>query len=523
VVPDVGCSSRMTMLAPIAATTLEMLALGEGYSALGDEYVERREPTPLPDPYLVAFNPDVAALIGLDEAQDVRPEFVRLAAGCSRFASVRPFAAVYAGHQFGSFVPQLGDGRAITLGEVHTSGGERYEWQVKGAGQTAYSRFGDGRAVLRSTIREYLCSEAMAGLGIPTTRALAIAGSDEPVFRETAETAAVLTRIAPSHLRFGTFEYFHYRSRFDAVRTLADYTLAHFFPGIARVASEADRYAEFLREIVERTARLVAQWQAVGFAHGVMNTDNMSILGLTLDYGPFGFLDAFEPGFICNHTDAGGRYAFDRQPSVALWNCHALAAALSSLIAEDDAEAALAAFAPAFQTQYAQALADKFGLAQRRDDDAAFFVDALTALARNRVDYTNFFRMLSYPAAGGGTASPQSNALVPGGRPVSEQIAALFARPDDAQALLQRYRARLASETRGDAARAAAMRRVNPKYILRNYLAENAIRAARERDYSEIARLHAVMRSPFDEHPESDGYAASPPAWAAELSVSCSS
>jgi len=513
----------MMTLAPAAGATLETLAVGRGYSTLGDEYVEQREPTPLPEPYLIAFNPDVAALVGLDAAQGARPEFLRLAAGCSRFGSVAPFAAVYAGHQFGSFVPQLGDGRAITLGEVRTPSGERYEWQVKGAGQTAYSRFGDGRAVLRSTIREYLCSEAMAGLNIPTTRALAIAGSDEPVYRETPETAAVLTRIAPTHLRFGTFEFFHHRSRFDAVRTIADYALANFFPGIARVASDADRYAEFLREITERTARLVAQWQAVGFAHGVMNTDNMSILGLTLDYGPFGFLDAFDPGFICNHTDAGGRYAFDRQPSVALWNCHALATALSSLIAESDAEAALATFAPAFQTQYARALAAKFGLAEQREDDAEFYVDALTALARNQVDYTNFFRTLSYLASGDGSASPQSYAVVAGELPVAEQIATMFARPDDAHAVLQRYRARLASETRGDPARTTAMRRVNPKYLLRNYLAENAIRAARERDYSEIARLHAVMRAPFDEHPESDGYAAPPPTWAAELSVSCSS
>jgi len=513
----------MTTLPPVAAETLETLAFGEGYSALGDEYVERREPTPLANPYLVAFNPDVAALVGLDAAQASRFEFLRLAACRSRFESVRPFAAVYAGHQFGSFVPQLGDGRAITLGEVRTPSGERYEWQLKGAGQTAYSRFGDGRAVLRSTIREYLCSEAMAGLGIPTTRALAIAGSAEPVYRETPETAAVLTRIAPSHLRFGTFEFFHYRGRFDAVRAVADYALANFFPDVARVASEADRYATFLREVVERTARLVATWQGVGFAHGVMNTDNMSVLGLTLDYGPFGFLDAFEPGFICNHTDAGGRYAFDRQPSVALWNCHALAAALSSLIAESDAEVALAAFAPTFQTQYAEALAAKFGLAERRKDDGEFFVDALTALARNQVDYTNFFRTLSYLASSDDAASSRSNALVDCGQPIPDQIVALFARPDDAQALLQRYRARLTSETRGDAARTAAMRHVNPKYVLRNYLAENAIRAARERDYSEIARLHAVMRAPFDEHPGNDGYAAPPPAWAMELSVSCSS
>ncbi|MBC5800143.1 MAG: YdiU family protein [Candidatus Eremiobacteraeota bacterium] len=517
------------MLTRARAATLESLMIGEGYSSLGDEYVERRDPTPLRDPYLIAFSPDVAALVGLEAAQAERPEFLRLAAGCSRFEAVAPYAAVYAGHQFGSFVPQLGDGRAITLGEVETADGARYEWQIKGAGQTAFSRFGDGRAVLRSTIREYLGSEAMAGLGIPTTRALAIAGSDEPVFRETPETAGVLTRIAPSHLRFGTFEYFHDRSRFEAVRAVADYAIANFFPGVARVASDADRYAQLLHEVVGRTARLIAQWQAVGFAHGVMNTDNMSILGLTLDYGPFGFLDAFDPGFICNHTDVGGRYAFDRQPAVALWNCHALAAALSSLVSKDDAAAALAAFAPAFQARYAQALADKFGLGEPRPDDPTFFADALAALARNRVDYTIFFRALSSLSFGDATsfgdaaASPQSSTLVAGDADACKRLIALFENRADAEALLQRYRARIALESRDDAARMAAMRRANPKYVLRNYLAENAIRAARERDYSDIARLHAVLRDPFDEHPQSEAYAGTPPPWAAELSVSCSS
>ena len=320
--------------------TLESLRIGPGISALGERFAERRDPTPLPDPYPIAFNPEVAALLGLDPSEAERPEFLRLASGNARFGPVPSYATVYAGHQFGTYVTQLGDGRAFGLGEILGPGGARYEWQLKGAGLTAFSRFGDGRAVLRSTIREYLASEALHHLGIPTTRALAITGSAFPVMRETVETAAVLSRIAPSHIRFGSFEYFHYRRMHAELKILVDYTIANFYPQFAE-APEPERYALFLREVVERTARLVAQWQAVGFAHGVLNTDNMSILGLTLDYGPYGFVETFDPGFICNHSDEMGRYAFGRQPAIGLWNCRALAHALESLVDEAARQAAL--------------------------------------------------------------------------------------------------------------------------------------------------------------------------------------
>ena len=494
-----------------ASATLEKLDLSAGYGGLGERFVEQREPTPLPDPYLVAFNPDAAALVDLDAQQGERPEFLRLAAGCARFASVEPFAAVYAGHQFGSFVPQLGDGRAITLGEIRTSAGDRFEWQVKGAGMTAFSRFADGRAVLRSTIREYLCSEAMAALGIPTTRALAIAGSDEAVFRETPETAAVLTRLAPSHLRFGTFEYFHYRKQPEHVKTLADYALTRFYPHLAQIDRDEARYAALLREIVERTAALIARWQAVGFAHGVMNTDNMSILGLTLDYGPYGFLDAYDPGFICNHTDEGGRYAFDRQPEIGLWNCRALATAFASLVSPEAAGEALGAYKPAFTATYTAALYAKFGLAHAQPGDAEFLTTSLESLARNVVDHTNFFRALcSAPRV----AEPGAG---------DDRIVRLFSNAQDGRTLLAAYRERLRAEPRDDEQRRAAMLAVNPKFVLRNYLAEQAIRAARERDFTEIARLHDVLRRPFDERREREAYAAPPPAWAQTLSVSCSS
>jgi uncharacterized protein YdiU (UPF0061 family) len=491
------------------AGTLETLDISPGYASLGERFVEFRDPSPLPDPYPIAFNPDVAALVGLDPEQAGRPEFHKLAAGNARFGAVQSFAAIYAGHQFGTFVPQLGDGRAITLGEIRSPAGQPFEWQVKGGGPTAFSRFGDGRAVLRSTIREYLCSEAMAGLGIPTTRALAIAGSDEPVFRETPETSAVLTRVAPSHLRFGTFELFHYRGEFDAVKILADYAIERFYPGLRAIAADAERYASFLREIVERTGRLMAHWQAVGFAHGVMNTDNMSILGLTLDYGPFGFLDAFDPAFICNHTDAGGRYAFARQPTIGLWNCKALAEALSSLVAPEDAVAALAAYNPAFSTEYLGLLRAKFGLSTTHEEDLELFATCYNALQAGRVDHTIFFRALSR--------------LERTSTPYDDRVAELFENRADWYAWQRAFRTRLESEPLPDEARHRAMLAANPKYILRNYLAQQAITAAETRDYSELERLHEVLRRPFAEQPEHEAYAAPPPDWAREISVSCSS
>jgi uncharacterized protein YdiU (UPF0061 family) len=374
---------------------------------------------------------------------------------------------------------------------------------------TAFSRFGDGRAVLRSTIREYLCSEAMAALGIPTTRALAIAGSDEPVFREVPETSAVLTRVAPSHVRFGTFELFHYRGEFDAVKILANYAIDRFFPDIAAIADDAERYASFLREVAERTARLMARWQAVGFAHGVMNTDNMSILGLTLDYGPYGFLEAFDPGFICNHTDAGGRYAFGRQPAIGLWNCKALAAALSSLVSTADADAALQAYPAAFQSSYLALLQAKFGLSELRDEDLDVFTACFAALQTGGVDYTIFFRALS--------------SLERESTPYDDRVAALFENRSEWYDWQRAYRTRLEGELRDDATRLSAMRGANPKYVLRNYLAQTAIEAAQKGDYSELERLHRVLRRPFDEQPECEAYSALPPDWARTISVSCSS
>jgi uncharacterized protein YdiU (UPF0061 family) len=379
---------------------------------------------------------------------------------------------------------------------------------LKGAGPTAYSRGFDGRAVLRSTIREYLCGEAMHALGIPTSRALCIVGSDHPVRRERVETAAALVRMSESHVRFGTFEVFYYRRQPERIRELADYVIANNFP---ELAGAEDRYRQFLLEVAGRTARLIAKWQAVGFAHGVMNTDNMSILGVTLDYGPFGFLDDYHAGFICNHSDHSGRYAFDQQPAVGLWNVSRLAQALVNLITVEEATAALEVYQPAFAAHYGELMRAKLGLNTEAETDAELLLDLLEMLEANGVDYTNFFRRLA-------------NFQTTGDAPRQELLRDMFVEPAAFDAWAARYRARLLAEASVDAERKRRMDEVNPKYVLRNYLAQNAIDAATERrDYTEIERLREVLGAPYAEQPGREAYAESPPDWGKRLAVSCSS
>ncbi len=486
--------------------TLESLHFDNGFARLPEAYYSRVCPTPVPDPYLVCYSPEALALLDLDPREMARPELVETLAGNRLLPGMEALAALYAGHQFGHYVPQLGDGRAILLGEVKNSAGEGWEVQLKGAGRTPYSRGGDGRAVLRSSIREFLCSEAMHALGIPTTRALAIVGSDHPVYREDEETAALVTRLAPSFVRFGSFEVFYYRNQVEPIRHLADYVIARYYPDLQNLG---DPYPEFLRQVALRTAGLMAQWQAVGFSHGVMNTDNMSILGLTLDYGPFGFLDAFDPGFVCNHSDTGGRYAFDQQPDVAAWNLTRLAQALVPLMSVETASQAIGEYPQAFAGAYVERMTAKFGLADG-EEAVPLIMDALQLLAQNRVDYTIFMRHLcAFDSATGAPNAPLRD---------------LFLDRAAFDAWAARYGAALRRQGSDDAARGAAMRRVNPKYILRNHLAEIAIRRATDqRDYSEIERLHRLLAHPYDEQPEFEAYAAEPPDWARTIEVSCSS
>ena len=484
---------------------LESLAFDNSFARLPEAYYSRVCPTPVPDPYLVCYSPEALALLDLDASEMTRPELIEALAGNQLLPGMDALAALYAGHQFGHFVPQLGDGRAILLGEVKNTAGVGWEVQLKGAGRTPYSRGGDGRAVLRSSIREFLCSEAMHALGIPTTRALAIVGSDRPVYREDEETAALVTRLAPSFVRFGSFEVFYYRNQIESIRQLADYVIARHYPELSALA---DPYPEFLRQVARSTAELMAQWQAVGFSHGVMNTDNMSILGLTLDYGPFGFLDAFDPGYVCNHSDTSGRYAFDQQPDVAAWNLTKLAQTLVPLMSVEAASQAISEYPQLFGRAYLERMAAKFGLPPG-SETATLVMDALQLLAQNHVDYTIFLRRLCNFDSG-------ENA--------PNTLRDLFLDRAAFDAWAARYAAALRQQGSVDTERAAAMRRVNPKYILRNHLAEIAIRrAADDRDYSEVNRLHALLARPFDEQPEYEAYAAEPPDWARKIEVSCSS
>ncbi|HEY6134963.1 MAG TPA: YdiU family protein [Rubrivivax sp.] len=461
---------------------------------------------PVPEPHWVAHSERLAAEMGLTTWLD-SDDALQTLAGNRAPGGRTPLATVYSGHQFGVWAGQLGDGRALLLGELDTPAGA-LEVQLKGSGLTPFSRMGDGRAVLRSSIREFLCSEAMHALGIPTTRALAVVGSPLPVRRETVETAAVVTRVAPSFIRFGHFEHFaHTNEDAGALRQLADFVIDAHYPA-CRDAPQP--YAALLEAVALRTADLMAQWQAVGFCHGVMNTDNMSILGLTIDYGPFGFLDAFDPGHICNHSDHEGRYAWARQPNVAFWNLHALAQGLMPLIGDSDA--ALAALEP-YKTTFPAALTARFsaklGLRDPRADDAALVDALLRCMADGRADFTIFFRTLAgFSSAPGAT---------------NDALRDLFLDRAAFDAWGLRYGERLRAESSIDSERGVRMNAVNPKFVLRNHLAETAIRKAGEGDFSETQRLLRVLQHPFDEQPEHAADAGFPPDWAQQLEVSCSS
>lgn len=489
-------------------TSYPLPPLGNRFADLPPAFYTRLQPTPLPAPYLVGFSDAAAATIGLPRPADGDQDFLAVFAGNRIAAGSLPLSAVYSGHQFGVWAGQLGDGRAITLGDLPAADGQgRIELQLKGAGMTPYSRMGDGRAVLRSSIREFLCSEAMAALGIPTTRALSVIGSDQRVQRETAETAAVVTRMAPSFIRFGSFEHWYYHQRFDELKLLADSVLEQFYPGLL---SQANPYQALLREVTRRTATLMAQWQAVGFMHGVMNTDNMSILGLTLDYGPFGFMEAFDARHICNHTDQQGRYSYQMQPRIGQWNCFALGQAMLPLIGTvEETEAALADYEALYETHHEALLRAKLGLRTSRPEDEQLIEAMFAILQANHVDFTLFFRRLGD--------------LQIGNTAHDEPLRDLIIDRAAFDAWATQYRARLRAEDSDDDQRRLAMHAVNPKYVLRNYLAQVAIEKAQQKDFSEVQRLLDILRHPYDEQPQHDRYADLPPDWASHLEVSCSS
>ena len=480
----------------------QRLAWNNRFARLGEKFYTRLQPQALPAPYWISRNQAVARELGIDESWLASPEALNALAGNSVLPGSEPLASVYSGHQFGQWAGQLGDGRAILLGELDTPLGGM-EVQLKGAGKTPYSRMGDGRAVLRSSIREYLCSEAMHGLGIPTTRALFLAGSDAKVLREEIETAAVVTRTAPSFIRFGHFEHFSYNDMHAELKSLADFVIDSFYPACRDAPNP---YAALLEAVSERTAHLMAAWQAVGFCHGVMNTDNMSILGLTIDYGPFQFLDAFDPTHICNHSDTQGRYAYNKQPNMAYWNLFCLGQALLPLIGEQDqALAALEPYKSIFPAALEAKMLAKLGLTEEGPDSKTLIESTFKLLASNKVDYTIFWRRLC-------AFTPQSG---------HEPLRDLFFDRESFNAWALQYSELLAHESIG--LRADLMLKNNPKYVLRNHLGEEAIRAAKLKDYSKLHTLSDVLQSPFDEHVAQDSLAGFPPDWASSIEISCSS
>jgi len=491
------------------------------YATLGAPYHQAVAPAPLPDAQLLHLNQTLAAELGLPPEDSA--DLLAALSGNAPWPDYAPLASVYAGHQFGVFVRQLGDGRALMIAEVRDKNGQRWELQLKGAGRTPYSRGADGRAVLRSSIREYLCAEAMHGLGIATTRSLSLVGSPEPVYRETAETAAVVCRMAPSFVRFGHFEFFYHRGQFEHLKPLADHVIEEHFPELLAITDAPARYAAWLQEVVARTAKMAAQWQAVGFCHGVMNTDNFSILGLTIDYGPFGFLDAFQWDHICNHSDDSGRYAYGNQPQIAHWNCSRLLQATLPLLSDDQDQAVEVAqelyrsFTPVFRDTAARLWADKLGLKEIREGDNKLIETLLALMHQSRCDFTDSFRRLANISSGNSIASGPGSATTPSLRDTMLDIEAF-------DGWLADYRARLLAEgNTDDAARAAAMNQVNPRYVLRNHLAQRAIELAQAGDHSEIERLLKVLAHPFDEQSGQEAYAAPPPEGSESIEVSCSS
>lgn len=466
------------------------------------------EPKGLPNPYLVNINGAGLDLLGLSHKinpASTLPEWlVGLCSGNKIPEGSDPLAMVYSGHQFGGYSPELGDGRGLLIGEIEGPAG-KWDVHLKGAGITPYSRFGDGRAVLRSTIREYLCSEAMHALGISSTRSLSIFSSEEPVYREKIESAAMLVRLARSHIRFGSFEYFHNTHQYACVKKLADYVVDQYFPELKK---NDDRYLEMFRCVIYKTAVMIAKWQSVGFSHGVMNTDNMSILGETMDYGPFGFMDNYDPGFVCNHSDTSGRYSYESQPNIGLWNCNILANALTSLIPTEKLTAALEDYQPIFLSATLELYRKKMGLLTPNINDQSLIDELLKILANNQVDYTIFFRRLCFYHLDNG----------------HKNLEDLFIERDTFNKWLQKYQHRLAIEPKDGAERMHQMTSCNPKYIFRNYMAEIAIRKAEdEKDYTEIERMLKLLQKPYDEHTDCEEYAKHPPEWSKKIAVSCSS
>ena len=476
---------------------LDEIELTNPYLGLPSLCYDRVEPTPLKKPFLIHANEDVAKELGLNLEELYSEDFVKFVNGDLKLKGSDSFAMCYAGHQFGYFVPRLGDGRAINIGTLNN-----LHMQLKGSGQTLYSRNGDGRAVLRSSIREYLMSEAMHGLGIETSRALAIIGSEQEVIRENWEKASIVLRVSPTWIRFGTFEYFAHSNNLKELESLADYAIEECYP---HLMIEDNRYFHFFTEVMGRTARLMAQWQSVGFNHGVMNTDNMSIFGMTIDYGPYAFLDDYSTSYICNHTDQNGRYSFGNQPSIGEWNLHALALALSPLVKKERLEKTMEHYGRLYSQHFLYLMGQKLGLDNATDKDFEMIKHLLGMLQSLNVDYTLFFRTLS--------RYDEERA----------EILKLGLLHNPMIDWLDDYDKRLKDNNTSVSERHKKMLNVNPKFVLKNYILQEAIELADDGDFSLVAKVFEIAQNPYDEHEGHERWAEATPSEFKNQKLSCSS
>ena len=466
-------------------------------------------PQGLDDATLLLTSESTAKLLGLDTDNLAQGDALKLLAGQGVLSNWNPIAMKYTGHQFGHYNPDLGDGRGVLLAQVEHNE-TQWDLHLKGAGSTPYSRQGDGRAVLRSSIREFLCSEAMVALGVPSSRVLSLVGSATKVYREEVETGAMVMRVSESHIRFGHFEFCSFGGQHDLLKTLCDHVIDQHYP---ELKNSDTPYDDFFAITLDKTAKLVAHWHSIGFNHGVMNTDNMSIIGDTFDYGPFAFLDDYDPNFICNHSDHQGRYAFSQQPNIANWNLAVLAQALLPLCEKDNLVAKLDTFSTVFSHYYFDMMAKKLGFIENGMQHKAFIEKTISLLSQNRFDSTYFFRTLSSVHNEKAHKALRDQAL-----DINAFDAWLI---DYQQALLtdgQDFK-----NQKNNSSRQQRMNTTNPKYILRNYLAQNAISAAQKGDFSVLTELHQVLLTPFDEQPEFEHLAQLPPDWGKTLEISCSS